>query len=142
MTKIAKGDVAISAETAAEALTESRRQEAEVEQWGQDAELTANIDAVKSDQPEPPARPEWAPEPQPEYAPATPTELDNLLETLPAERRAPFIEAYNQQLQQGRAQAEAQYNQVISQAQNYAQQFENGVAQLCRGRGRRCCTVP
>ena len=51
------------------------------------------------------------------------------LQDLPAERRAPFVEAYNQHLQQAQTQAEAQYNQYIAQAQNYAQQYEQGVAQ-------------
>jgi hypothetical protein len=129
---IAPADVTITAETAAEALSENRRLEEQYEQWGRDAQTVAEIDAVKADQPvetQPTERPDWTPEPQPETAPAEPTELDHLLEALPAERRAPFIQAYAQQIQQAQEAAAGQYSQHLAQAQNYAQQYEQGVAQ-------------
>ena len=126
------GNKTASPEYAADELKAYRERKAAVADQQLGEQLAAAVDefrGVPQEQPEPQPRPDWAPEPQPEYAPAPPTELDNLLQDLPAERRAPFVEAYNQHLQNAQAQAEAQYNQHIAQAQNYAQQYEAGVAQ-------------
>ena len=131
--RVAPADVTWTAETAADALKSAREFEHNLEQESLDVQLAAEVDkfrgAPQEQQPEPPPQPDWAPEVQPETAAPEPSELDHLLEALPADRRAPFVAAYNQHLQQAQAQAEAQYNQYIAQAQNYAQQYEQGVAQ-------------
>ena len=126
------GNKTVSPEHAADELKAYRERKAAVADQQLGEHLAAAVDefrGVPQEQPEaqPIAQPDF--QPQPEYAPAARTEFDNLLQELPAERRAPFIEAYNQHLQQAQTQAEAQYNQYIAQAQNYAQQYEQGVAQ-------------
>ena len=112
------GNKIVSAEHASDELKAYRERKAAVADQQLAEQLAAAVDEFRGvpQQPEvqPTQRPDWAPEPQPEYAPAAPNfELDNLLQDLPAERRAPFVEAYNQHLQNAQTQAEAQYNRVI-----------------------------
>lgn len=67
--------------------------------------------------------------PQAEVPPAEPTELDSVLAELPEHRRAPFVAAFNQMVDNTRHQAAMQYQAATQQAQNTAQQYEQAVAQ-------------
>ncbi len=127
------GDKTASPEYAAEELTNYRARKDALAQAQLDADTQAALDQLDAlNAPEQQPQPQQVEQPlefqpQLETAPPEPTELDNLLQDLPVERRAPFIEAYNQQLVQAQAQAQAQYDQHISQAQASEQQYRQGI---------------
>ena len=135
------GNKTVSPEHAADELKAYRERKAAVADQQLGEQLAAAVDefrGVPQEQPEPQpiAEPDF--QPQPEYAPAAPTELDNLLQDLPAERRAPFVEAYNQHLQNAQAQAKRNTINILPQAQSYAAAI-SGRARSNPGRGRGRC---
>jgi hypothetical protein len=123
--KPAPDSLTVTAEDAADALKNTRDWERQVAQGEADIQLGLKVDEFRQgEQPQPqqPAQPDW--QPQAEHAPAEPTELDRLLEVLPADRRQPFVQSYNEllqrsqhQAQQHYAAAQAQYTQVLQQSQ-------------------------
>ena len=124
------GNKTVSPEHAADELKAYRERKAAVADQQLGEQLAAAVDefrGVSQEQPEPQPRPDWTPEVQQETAPPEPTELDHLLADLPAERRAPFVQAYAQTLEQAQATAAAQYNQHITQAQQAEHQYRQGI---------------
>jgi hypothetical protein len=136
--KHAPGNRTVSAEHASDMLAEAREAEARLAQAEMDAALAKEVDDFRDQQPAQPQQPEFQqakpqrPElqPQAEYAPpAEPTELDRLLESLPVERRVPFIENYNATVAQAQHRVQAEYQAAMQQVRGTAQQYEAAVAQ-------------
>jgi hypothetical protein len=129
--KTAPNDYKVSAEHAAEALAETRRIEAEFAQQDADAKLQAEVDQVRAGQEPTEQQPQPELQLQPEATPSaelTP-ELDRLLEALPVERRAPFLQTYNDMVQQAQYAAQTEHQQAVQQLAGVGQRFENGIAQ-------------
>jgi hypothetical protein len=123
--KPAPDSLTVSAEEAADALRNTREWERQVGQGEVDAVLQAKVDTLRDGEQPQPQQPDW--QPQAEHAPAEPTELDRLLEVLPADRRAPFVESYNQLVGQHQHEAAAAYQAATQQAQATAQQYQAAV---------------
>jgi hypothetical protein len=121
--KPAPDSLTVTAEEAADALKSTRDWERQVAQGEVDAVLQARVDNFRTGEPQPQQQPEQL-QPQAEHAPQPETELDRLLQPLPAEHRQPFVQSYNELLQrtqreaqQHYAAAQAQYTQVLQQSQ-------------------------
>jgi hypothetical protein len=127
--KPAPDSLTVSAEEAADALRNTREWERQVGQGEVDAVLQAKVDNFREQQPDAAQQQAEQFQPQAEQAPAEPTELDRLLEVLPADRRQPFVQSYNELLQrtqheaqQWHTAAQAQYQQVLQQHQGAIEQ--------------------
>jgi hypothetical protein len=118
----APDSVEIDAKEAADGLKATREFEQKFSQEQMDAELQRQVDNFRAGE-QPQQQPEQL-QTQPEHAPQPETELDRLLQPLPAEHRQPFVQGYNELLQrtqheaqQHYAAAQAQYTQVLQQSQ-------------------------
>ena len=118
-TKPAPGNYRVSAEHAADMLKETREWESRFAQVEADAELAKQIDEIRGEQPQAfKLYEQQTPEPQPESAPETPKELDQLLTGVAPEQKQRIIHDLGQYA--GALQA---------QAQSVVQQYQQGVVE-------------
>jgi hypothetical protein len=118
-TKPAPGNYQVSAEHAADVLKETREWECRFAQSEADAELAKQIDEIRGEQPQAfKLYEQQTPEPQPESAPETPKELDQLLTGVGPEQKQRIIHDLGQYA--GALQA---------QAQSVVQQYQQGVVE-------------
>ena len=118
-TKPAPGNYQVSAEHTADMLKETREWESQFAQVEADAELAKQIDEIRGEQPQAfKLYEQQTPEPQPESAPETPKELDQLLTGVAPEQKQRIIHDLGQYA--GALQA---------QAQSVVQQYQQGVVE-------------
>jgi hypothetical protein len=134
LTRAAPGNRTVSAEFAADSLKALRADENALVQAEINAATAKAVDDLRDQTPEVATaeqpQPEPQPELQPEYAPPESNpELDRLLQALPVEGRAPFLDNYNQIIQQAQYQASAQYGEALQRAAAVEQRLHQGVQQ-------------
>jgi hypothetical protein len=121
----APDSVELGPEEAADALKGARDWENQVAQGAADIELAGKVDAFRAGE-QPQQQPDQF-QPQAEAAPVEPTALDRLLEPLPPDRRAAFVQDYQAAVAQAQNQASAAYQAAAQQYQATAQQYQSAV---------------
>ena len=132
--KHAPGHYQVSAEHAADMLAETRKAELQIAQLNADDEVAKAVDALRAGDEMSPSQVNDAArqpdlQPQPEAAPAEPTELDRLLAPLPPEQRPHFVAAFNEMVSRAQYQAQTSYQEAVQQAQATANQFQQAAVQ-------------